>query len=573
MIKRSFNELKKNLKKDFSGLKKIKVAVLADSASQLLTKGIRAIGHDLDYDLEIYEADYDSIQLEILNPGSQYNSFDPNYTLLYFSSQKVLNHFLSQNDVEKENFATIFLDTIRNYVSQIANNNKSKVIVSNLTSIRDIVFYNFGNKTKASWTYQLRKINYELMNLSQEFNNLYINDLESIGNQHGYALVSDSKMYIQASMTYSLDFIPYIAKNTIDIIASIEGKFKKCLILDLDNTTWGGIIGDDGMEGIQVGNLGIGKSFTELQKWAKNLKDRGIILAICSKNTESVAKVPFAEHPEMVLRLDDISVFVANWENKADNIRHIQSILNIGFDSMVFLDDNPFERNLVRSELPKVEVPELPKDPAEYMPYLRTLNLFETASYSKLDGDRTKKYQEEAKRASLKSSYKNIEDFMKSLEMSAEFENWDTFSTPRVAQLTQRSNQFNLRTKRYDESDVKNFIASDKHECIYISLKDKFGDYGIISLINLEKNDSNQLFVDTWIMSCRVLKRGVEKYTLNKIVDRAKALGVEKIVGEYIPTPKNELVRNHYKDLGFIEENELWVLDVNTFKPFEVFIN
>ena len=190
-------------------------------------------------------------------------------------------------------------------------------------------------------------------------------------------------------MVLSIDALPLVGSRTLDILCAIKGDFKKCIILDLDNTTWGGVIGDDGMENIQVGSLGIGKAFTEFQYWVKKLKSRGIIVSVCSKNTESVALEPFEKHPEMVLQLDDISVFVANWENKADNIRHIQSILNIGFDSMVFIDDNPFERNIVRENLPEVTVPEMPEDPAEYLEYLYKLNLFETVSHSKLDKDRT----------------------------------------------------------------------------------------------------------------------------------------------------------------------------------------
>ena len=237
----------------------------------------------------------------------------------------------------------------------------------------------------------------------------------------------------------------------------------------MDNTTWGGIIGDDGIEKIQIGTLGLGKAFTELQLWAKNLKERGIILAVCSKNTDHIAKEPFEKHPDMILRLEDIAVFVANWENKADNIRYIQSVLNIGFDSMVFLDDNPFERNLVRQELPEVTVPELPKDPAEYITYLQQFNLFETVSYSKLDSDRTSKYQEEAKRVGMKKSFASVDDYLGNLNMLAIAASFDDFNVPRIAQLTQRSNQFNLRTIRYTEKDVRDIMASDKHYSMSVS--------------------------------------------------------------------------------------------------------
>ena len=238
------------------------------------------------------------------------------------------------------------------------------------------------------------------------------------------------------------------------------------MILDLDNTTWGGIIGDDGMENIQIGSLGIGKAFSEFQYWIKKLKNRGIIVAVCSKNTESVAKEPFEKHPDMVLRLSDISVFIANWDNKVDNIRQIQSILNIGFDSMVFLDDNPFERNIVRENIPEICVPELPEDPANYLEYLYGLNLFETVSFSNEDSARTKLYQIEAERAKVQKKFTNEDDFLKNLEMVSVIEPFNKFNTPRMAQLSQRTNQFNLRTIRYSEADIER-ISKSKDYCYF----------------------------------------------------------------------------------------------------------
>ena len=203
-------------------------------------------------------------------------------------------------------------------------------------------------------------------------------------------------------MVLNLDSLPIISKNIIDIIMSFNSVIKKCLIIDLDNTIWGGIIGDDGIEKIKLGNLGIGKSFVEFQQWIKKLKERGIIICICSKNDEEIAKEVFLNHPDMVLTLDDISVFVANWNSKVDNIKNIQKVLNIGFDSMVFLDDNPFERNSVKENIPMISVPNLPNDPSNYLSFLYEENLFETVSSSSLDKRRTKLYQEEFKRIKSK---------------------------------------------------------------------------------------------------------------------------------------------------------------------------
>jgi len=326
------------------------------------------------------------------------------------------------------------------------------------------------------------------------------------------------------------------------------------------------------MENIQIGNLGIGKAFTEFQYWIKGLKNRGIIIAICSKNTEAIAKEPFEKHPDMVLRLDDISVFIANWENKADNIRTIQQILNIGFDSMVFIDDNPFERNMVRENIPDICVPELPEDPAEYLGYLYSLNLFETVSVSDEDAERTRLYQTEAQRTALQQSLTNEDDFLKSLNMTATVEGFTKFNIPRVAQLTQRSNQFNLRTIRYSEADIEAIANSGEYFPFAFSLEDKFGHHGLISVVILKKAPENILFIDSWLMSCRVLKRGMEQFVLNTLVTFAQGNGFLKLKGEYLATAKNNLVKNHYRDLGFEETGAYWLLDVSKYKPILTFI-
>jgi FkbH-like protein len=379
-------------------------------------------------------------------------------------------------------------------------------------------------------------------------------------------------------MVLSIEALPYVASRVMDIVCAIKGQFKKCLILDLDNTVWGGVIGDDGLEGIQLGHgLGIGKAFTEFQMWVKKLKQRGIIICVASKNNEDTAKEPFVKHPDMVLKLDDIAVFQANWETKVDNIRSIQQILNIGFDSMVFLDDNPFERNIVRENIPAITVPELPEDPAEYLEYLYSLNLFETASYSNLDKDRTKQYQVEAQRVSLSKTFTNEADFLKSLNMISVVSGFTKFNTPRVAQLSQRSNQFNLRTVRYTDADIEALANDSSVIDLSFTLEDKSGDNGLIAVVIMKPLDKVTLFVDTWFMSCRVLKRGMENFTLNTMVEKAKAAGYKIIIGEYLPTPKNKMVEEHYSGLGFskIEESDTaqFELDVEAYQPRECYIS
>lgn len=568
-----FKMLKRNLKKDVSALPTIKVSLLGDTATQFLATAIKGEGIERGYNIDLFEAEYNQVERQVFDPTSDLYAHDAKYTVVFQSTHKLLEQYSLKPASEWSALA----DERIHFIRTICENVGGKIIYYNYPEIEDTVFGSYANKVSASFSYQLRKLNYELMNLAQEYPNLFICDIAGIQNKFGRDFMFDSTVYVSTEMILSIDALPYVASRTLDIIASIEGKFKKCLILDLDNTVWGGVVGDDGWENIQVGHgLGIGKAFSEFQQWVKKLKNRGIIVCVCSKNDEDKAKEPFEKNPEMVLKLDDISVFVANWENKADNIRTIQSILNIGFDSMVFLDDNPFERNMVRENVPGVTVPELPEDPGEYLEYLYTQNLFETASYSSADKDRTKQYQVEAQRVATAKKFTNEGDFLKSLEMVSEVSGFTSFNTPRVAQLSQRSNQFNLRTVRYTEDQITAIENDPKQKGLAFTLEDKFGDNGLIAVVILQEKDSDTLFIDTWFMSCRVLKRGMENFTLNTIVEYARAKGYKKIIGEYLPTPKNGMVAEHYTGLGFTKlegaETAQWVLDVDNYQNRECYI-
>jgi len=569
---KTFSELKKVLRKDTHPNKAIKVALLGDTATQFLNIALKGTAKTEGFELNIFEADFGQISRQIMDPSSEYYEFDADYTIIFESTHKLLNQYYKSSDFSK-NFADTKISYVEELYQAIQSRTKSRIIYCNFPIIDSKIFGNFSTKVESSFNFQLNKINYLLsQEIAVQKDNFFIADLLSIQNKWGRDFMFTPSIYINTEMVISIDALPIVAHHIFSIIASLEGKFKKCLILDLDNTTWGGIIGDDGLEKIQIGNLGIGKAFTEFQYWVKALQKRGIILAVCSKNDEDKAKEPFEKHPDMVLRLEDIAVFVANWENKADNIRKIQRILNIGFDSMVFLDDNPFERNLVRENLPEVCVPELPEDPAEYLEYLYSLNLFETASFSENDSERTRQYQVEARRTVDLESFTNVEDFLKSMNMVSDVQPFNSFSKPRVSQLTQRSNQFNLRTVRYTEQEIDNLIQSEKHVTLSFTLEDKYGDNGLICVIVLEEQDQETLFIDTWLMSCRVLKRGMEDFTLNTIVDLAGKYGYKYISGEYLETSKNQMVKDHYKNLGFTCENNRWILNVNDYQPKTVYI-
>lgn len=567
-----FLQLKKNLKKDYSALKSIRVSLLGDSATQFLTIGIRGYGYEQGLNLNIWEAEYNQIEQQISNPHSELYDSDPDYVVIYISSEKLLQKYNCTKAADRDNFALTQIQLIDDLVDTLQQRISSKIIMYNFVEINDFVFGNYGASVRFSFIYQLRMLNIKLMDSFSNRKGCFIADLSSIQNRLGRSTVFAAANYVNADMPLSLDAIPYVAKCTADIILAAEGRLHKCLILDLDNTLWGGIIGDDGPDKIQIGHLGIGKAFTDLQHWIKKLKERGIIIAVCSKNDEKVAKEPFLHHPEMVLRLEDIAIFVANWDNKADNIRHIQKILNIGFDSMVFLDDNPFERNMVRMNIPEIYVPELPEDPSDYLEYLYGLNLFETVSFSAEDSERTKQYQIEAQRAQNREKFTNEDDYLQSLEMVSEVSQFNNFNTPRVAQLSQRSNQFNLTTIRYSESDIESIGKSSDYASFVFTLDDKYGENGIISLIILKKISADSLYIETWIMSCRVLKRGMEYFSLNIVMEYAIKNGYKRLIGQYIPTAKNSLVKDHYRDLGFTEQDGKWILETEGYKAKKCYI-
>jgi FkbH-like protein len=567
-----FLELKKNLKKDFSGSKKVKIALLGDSATQHLTQAIRGYGYEVGFDLEIFEADYDQIDRQIFYSASELYKSQPEYVILFQSAQKLKKKFYGTDISRRNLFAQEEAGRFGGLLAELSKNIQGvKIILANFMELNDSVFGQYANKTNMSFLYQIRHLNCELMTLAVSTRNLFVCDIAALTSAFGQTAAVDNRNYINSDMAFGLDFLPNVAKGLVDIVQAASGASRKCLILDLDNTLWGGIIGDDGVENIQIGDLQQGKAFTELQYWVRELERRGIMLAICSKNDEDIAKVPFEKHPDMVLTLDDIAIFVANWDSKVDNIKKIKSFLNIGYDSIVFIDDNPYERGVVKHHLPEITIPDLPEDPADYLSFLCGLNLFETTAYTQDDRKRTAYFQQELKREITQSSFTDEKEFLKSLGMTCEIHPFSTFNFPRAAQLLQRSNQFNLRTIRHTEEDLQYFSTSDAHLSWTFSVNDQFGSYGLISLV-IGRLEGDELFIDTWVMSCRVLKRGVENLALNEIVDGARSLGVQRIRGEYIPTPKNELVKDHYRNLGFTDAgNGQWTLDVASYTPREHF--
>ena len=573
MTELTFMQLKKAARKDCSHLPQYKLALMGDCATQHLATAIRGYGAHAGLGLNVLDTDYAQIDAQTMDPGSELYSFAPDAVLIQMCTEKLYEAFCATAPDRRATFANDTYAHILQVWQRINANIRTTILQCSFPLMDDGAFGQFGNKTQASFLFQQRKLELLMMEGCQEVKNVYIIDLNAIQSGCGRDRFSDPKLYYIAKMPISLDILPTVAKSVVDTIRALRGSVKKCVVLDLDNTLWGGVIGDDGLSGIQIGELGVGHAFSDLQAWLKVLKDRGILLAVCSKNNEPAAKEPFEKHPEMVLRLEDISMFVANWEDKASNIRNIQRSLNIGMDSLVFLDDNPFERDLVRSMIPEITVPELPEDPALYLQYLRSLDLFETASYSADDLNRTQQYREQAERSVFEASFQSYDDYLEGLSMKAVAAPFDRFHYPRIAQLTQRSNQFNLRTVRYTEAEVEAIAGDDSRICLYFTLKDKFGDHGLISVVIMDKQEDGALFVSEWLMSCRVLKRGMEEFIVNKMIGTAAKNGFSKVIGEYIPTAKNAMVRDLYEKLGFTRTGEtLFEADVADFQYHKTFI-
>ena len=573
MTQITFQQLKKLSKTDASALPQYSLVVLGDCATQHLATALRGYGVSVGIRLNVFDADYDQIDAQVMAPDSELYRFAPQGVLLQMCTEKLQEAFYDRPPEARASFAEDTYARIRQIWSRIGSRIPATVLQCNFPLIDDGVFGQFGNKTEQSFLFQQRKLNYLLMQGCQEAKNTFLIDLDALQTALGRSTFADPKLYYVAKMPISLAALPAAAKLVVDVVRSLQGAVKKCLVLDLDNTLWGGVIGDDGLSGIQIGELGTGHAFSDFQKWLKELKNRGILLTVCSKNNEDTAKEPFEKHPEMVLRLEDFSMFVANWEDKARNIRTIQQALNIGMDSMVFLDDNPFERELVRTMIPEITVPELPEDPALYLQYLRGLDLFETASYSREDAGRTEQYREKAQRAAFEAAFQSYDDYLEALQMRASAAAFDPFHYPRIAQLTQRSNQFNLRTVRYTEAEIEALAQDDSRIGLYFTLKDKFGDHGLISVVVLEKQPEDTLFISEWLMSCRVLKRGMEEFIVDKILSVAAQQGFRRVVGEYIPTPKNAMVKDLYEQLGFARlENGRFQAEVSGFPYHKTFI-
>ena len=431
---------------------------------------------------------------------------------------------------------------------------KTKIFLSNFSTYENTEFLSLEKKVKNNKNELINNLNNYILKNSKKYKFNLI-DVESYSKQFGLAKIQDIVKFYLARIPFSQEFAEFFFSIVANFVLTSFGKLKKVLVLDLDNTLWGGILGDDGHNNIKIDNeTPEGKIFFDFQKTILNLKKRGVLLAICSKNFEKNVKAAFKNNTNFVLKYNDFVSVKANWNNKAENIKNISEELGLGLDSFVFFDDNPVERELVRSFLPSVTIPELPNEPSYYRNILLNNFYFDLVSLSKEDVSRSKSYITNIKREKLKEKFTDFNEYLKSLKMVCEYSVFQKSDHDRVVQLFLRSNQFNFTTIRYSLKDINN-IRKDKNRVTFqFSFRDKFSNYGIVSLI-VGTITKESLFIDNWVMSCRVLNRTLEIFIINSVIKYAKMKNIKKIVGTYMPTKKNSLVEKLYMNLGFSKKN------------------
>jgi len=427
------------------------------------------------------------------------------------------------------------------------------------------------------------EVNRQIVALTEEHGH-YLFDVASLAERVGVVNWFSATNWNLYKLPFAVEFGPLYADAIGRITGAIRGKSRKCLVLDLDNTLWGGVVGDDGVENLKIGQGSPeGEAHLAVQQLARDLRDRGIILAVCSKNYDQTARRPFRELQDMLLKESDIAVFQANWIDKASNLEAIAKTLNIGIEALVLLDDNPAERAQTRAALPMVAVPELPADVSLFAEYLHSAGLFEAVNFSEEDLNRAGSYAAEAQRAEVMARVRDLGDYLRALEMNLTSTSFDSLGRQRIAQLINKSNQFNLTTRRYTEAEVTMLAEDRTVRTFQFRLADRFGDFGMIGVVicrEAKHFDQPAWDIDTWLMSCRVLGRKVEEAMLREVVGCARKAGVDFLLGLYVPTAKNGMVAEHFSRLGFTHVSDQladtgtkWALDLNNYVPPELPMN
>ena len=580
MLLRKQEKLKRQLlaREDVSYIEK-RIAILGGSTTSILKGQLELFLLASGVKPSFYESEYNKYYEDAVFPCPALEAFQPEIILLFTSCVNIVNRpvlgddeaaMREKLDEEMRRFETVWSALSSRYSAVILQNNMELPAASPLGNLEAVLPSGMHRFIGA--------INERFADYAAKHEGFYLHDLNALAARIGLDRWHSPFQYYAYKFAMNYDVMPDAAKSLAKILLALLGKTKKCLVLDLDNTLWGGVVGDDGVCGLALGHeTAAGEAYLAFQSYIKRLKERGVLLAVCSKNEEDAAKSGFS-HPDSVLRLEDFVAFKANWKPKDVNIREIAQELNIGLDSLVFLDDNPAERQLICNSLPEVAVPDI--DPTDICAAIRTIEnagWFEPVSISADDLKRSNAYRENKQRQELQKSAVSYEDYLTSLDMKAEIVPFREIYYDRIAQLTNKTNQFNLTTKRMTLADIKQIAVSEEHIALYGRITDKFGDNGLVSVVIGEKS-GNELHMILWLMSCRVLGRGMEQAMLDAVMEKAMETGLETVVGYYFPTAKNKMVANLYKDFGFAlrEENDggtVWEMQVAGYEKKNRFID
>jgi FkbH-like protein len=501
--------------------------------------------------IDLYEGGYGQYRQELLNPTSELYARDPEVVILAVHEGELgLPPFVDAADavavVESE------LANWTTYWEAIGEHSSARIVQYNFALTAPAPFGHLTTTLPGSRHAMAQALNLRLG--AAAAGRVGIVDCERLASSIGKERWFSARQWHSAKQAVALEVLPVLARHTAAVVGAQFGISRKCVVLDLDNTLWGGIVGEDGLSGLKLGGGAVGEAFVAFQRYLLQLKERGILLAVCSKNNDRDAREVFERHPEMVLRLEDIAFFLASWDPKPEQVRRVARELNLGLDALVFVDDNPVEAEAVRQLTPDVSVVQLPSDPADYVQTLAALPLFETASFTLEDAERTAQYQARSDAMRLEAAAGSVEDFLASLEMEATLAEFDDVDMPRIAQLVGKTNQFNVTTRRHSRATLASFRSDPAVVTMSARLRDRFADHGLIAVLVAEQQ-RDSLVIDTWLMSCRVIGRNLEHAMLNELARLARIRGCTTIRGTYIRSARNQPVADLYPRLGFSPEN------------------
>lgn len=545
--------------------KKIRIALLGSFTLNGMEETLRIKCSEIQVGCNSYVAGYNQYNQEILNKESSLYKFSPDVVFLVLDARSILGKLFhltySVSESDRRQFVQNKVSDIFNLIKSFTSYSKAKLILTNLAVPTYSPYGIYETKMSYGLQEMVNDCNRQILEYVKNIESVYLYNFDSFVTRIGEKNVFDFKQFFLGDMQISFDYIPYLIDDFVGYVKAVLGLSKKCIVLDLDNTLWGGIVGEDGFEGIKLGNDPVGKAFVEFQKVLLALHKRGIILAINSKNNFDDAIHVIRDHFDMVLKEEHFACMKINWNDKTQNMKEIANELNIGLDSMVFFDDDPVNREYIRASFPQILTVEIPKDVSQYAPLLMSLNDFDTLKITEEDLGRGNMYLQEKQRKDLQQQATNLDDFLEQLEIKLKIKKANNFTIPRISQLTLKTNQFNLTTKRYQDEDIKKFLDGG-HWVGCVQVEDKFGDSGITGVFIVKKN-TTEWFIDTFLLSCRIMGRGIENGILAQILKKAKESGVKTVVGEFIPTKKNAPSENFLSDYGFKKIGQYWVFDIN----------